>query len=175
MALQLRSRLTDQLWVADVGQDAREEVDTPIVNGGNYGWRVYEGIACTGNDPSLCNPANYLPPIFDYAHTDGRCSITGGYVYRGTRRARCRAGTYVYGDYCTGEIFAWDGAAQRVLLDTTMSISSFGEDEQGELYVVESRREREPDWTSDLVHVLALAVRTTRRRRRRSKRAPRRG
>jgi hypothetical protein len=122
-------------WVADVGQGAREEVDTPIVKGGNYGWRVYEGFACTGNDPSLCNPANYLFPIFDYTHSGGRCSITGGYVYRGTQGA-LPAGTYVYGDYCSGEIFAWDGATQTVLLDTTMNISSFGEDEQGELYVV---------------------------------------
>jgi len=65
-------------WVADVGQGAREEVDTPIVAGGNYGWRVYEGFNCTGNDPSLCNPANYLFPIFDYQHLNGRCSITGG-------------------------------------------------------------------------------------------------
>ncbi|MBK9607175.1 MAG: PQQ-dependent sugar dehydrogenase [Betaproteobacteria bacterium] len=123
-------------WVADVGQGAREEVNTPIVNGGNYGWRVYEGTACTGIDTALCNPASYLPPVFDYTHGSGRCSITGGYVYRGAQGA-LPPGTYVYGDYCTGEIFAWDGAAQTRLLDTGMNISSFGEDEQGELYVVD--------------------------------------
>ncbi len=128
-------RLTHQQWVADVGQGTREEVDTPVVKGGNYGWRVYEGFNCTGNDPSLCNPANYIFPIFDYTHTGGRCSITGGYVYRGTAGALPQ-GTYVYGDYCSGEIFAWDGSTQSVLLDTTMNISSFGEDEAGELYVV---------------------------------------
>ncbi len=128
-------RLTHQQWVADVGQGAREEVDTPVVKGGNYGWRVYEGFNCTGNDPSLCNPANYIFPIFDYTHSAGRCSITGGYVYRGTLGA-VPQGTYVYGDYCSGEIFAWDGATQSVLLDTTMNISSFGEDEAGEVYVV---------------------------------------
>jgi hypothetical protein len=121
--------------VADVGQEAREEVDTPIVAGGNYGWRIYEGSICSGNDPALCNPANYLLPIFDYDHTGGRCSITGGYVYRGTQNA-LPVGTYVYGDYCSGETFAWDGASQSLLLDTTQNISSFGEDEQGEIYVV---------------------------------------
>jgi hypothetical protein len=124
------------MWVADVGQNAHEEVDTPIRNGGNYGWRVYEGSSCTGNDPLLCTASNYTPPIFDYAHTGGRCSITGGYVYRGTR-GTLPLGTYVYGDFCSGEIFAWDGTTQHLLLDTTMAISSFGEDELGELYVVD--------------------------------------
>ena len=128
-------RLTGEQWVGDVGQGAREEVDTPIVAGGNYGWRVYEGSACTGNDQSLCNPANYLFPIFDYPHSNGRCSITGGYVYRGSQGA-LPAGTYLFGDYCSGEIFGWDGSTQNLLLDTTMNISSFGEDEAGELYVV---------------------------------------
>jgi hypothetical protein len=123
-------------WVADVGQDNREEVDTPIVNGGNYGWRVFEGTACTRNDRSLCsNQGDYIFPIFEYTHSGGRCSITGGYVYRGLQDA-VPTGTYVYGDFCSGEIFAWDGSAQSVLLDTALNISSFGEDEQGELYVV---------------------------------------
>jgi hypothetical protein len=129
-------RVTGQQWVGDVGQGQREEVDTPIVAGGNYGWRVYEGFRCTDIDTALCNPANYLMPVFEYAHTGGRCSLTGGYVYRGTQGA-VRDGTYLYADYCTGEIFAWDGATQSVLLDTAMNISSFGEDEQGELYVVD--------------------------------------
>ena len=128
-------RLTGLQIVADVGQNAIEEVDTPIVNGGNYGWRIYEGSQCTNNDPGLCNPANYLFPIFDYTHANGRCSITGGYVYRGTQGALLD-GTYVYGDFCTGEIFGWDGSAQSTLLDTGLNISSFGEDESGEIYVV---------------------------------------
>jgi hypothetical protein len=123
--------------VADVGQGAREEVNTPIVAGGNYGWRIFEGSACTGNDPPLCgSPASYIFPVIDYTHTGGRCSITGGYVYRGSQRA-VAAGTYVYGDYCSGEIFGWTGGpSQPVLLDTALNISSFGEDESGELYVV---------------------------------------
>jgi hypothetical protein len=128
-------RLTNQLWIADVGQGDREEVNTPIQNGGNYGWRVYEGSTCTNTDRSLCTPSNYLFPVFEYGHTGGRCSITGGYVYRGSRNS-LGAGWYVYGDYCSGEIFAWDGSAQRLLLDTSLSISSFGEDDDGEIYVV---------------------------------------
>ena len=128
--------VTGVQWVADVGQFAREEVDMPIVRGGNYGWRVYEGVACTGNDPSLCDPSNYRPPIFDYTHENGRCSITGGYVYRGSQGA-LPGGTYVYGDFCSGEIFTWDGTTQKVLLDTPLDISSFGEDEHGEVYVVD--------------------------------------
>jgi glucose/arabinose dehydrogenase len=129
-------RITGQQWVADVGQGAREEVDTPVVKGGNYGWRVFEGSNCTGIDPTPCNsPANYIFPIFDYGHTNGRCSITGGYVYRGVIDT-LPAGSYVYGDYCSGEIFVWNGVTQQLLLDTQLNISSFGEDEQGELYVV---------------------------------------
>ena len=127
-------RLNHQLWVADVGQGAREEVDTPIISGGNYGWRVYEGFSCTNNDPALCGTSGYIAPLFEYPHASGRCSITGGYVYRGTQNALAD-GTYVYGDYCTGEIFGWDGT-QTLLLDTALNISSFGEDESGEIYVV---------------------------------------
>jgi hypothetical protein len=129
-------RVTSQQWIADVGQDAREEVDTPILGGGNYGWRVFEGTACTENDASLCRAGNYIAPLFDYSHEAGRCSITGGYVYRGRDRT-LPVGSYVYGDYCSGEIFVWDGRAQTTLLRTSLSISSFGEDERGEIYVVD--------------------------------------
>jgi len=129
-------RITGQQWVADVGQGSREEVDTPILNGGNYGWRVYEGTACTNTDPTLCNPNNYIFPVFDYIHANSRCSITGGYVYEGSLNP-FPTGTYVYGDYCSGELFSWDGNTQSVVLDTALRISSFGEDEQGELYVVD--------------------------------------
>jgi glucose/arabinose dehydrogenase len=129
-------RLTGQQWLGDVGQGAREEVNTPIVSGGNYGWRVYEGHSCSNIDPAMCTPANYRFPRFGYAtHTGGRCAITGGYVYRGSQ-GTLPGGTYVYGDFCSGEIFRWDGSTQAVLLDTTMNISSFGEDEAGEIYVV---------------------------------------
>jgi hypothetical protein len=126
-------RQTGQQWVGDVGQGQREEVDTPIVNGGNYGWRVYEGLLCTGLDS--CDLPGHILPVFDYSHVNGRCSLTGGYVYRGSASV-LPAGNYVYGDYCSGEIFTWNGTSQTLLLDTSMSISSFGEDEDGELYVV---------------------------------------
>ena len=128
-------RRTSQQWVGDVGQDRVEEADTPIMAGGNYGWRVYEGSSCTSNDPALCSPGRFINPIFDYPHSGRRCSITGGYVYRGPGGA-LPDGTYVYGDYCSGEIFAWDGRSQRVLLTAGGLLSSFGEDEDGELYVV---------------------------------------
>jgi glucose/arabinose dehydrogenase len=127
-------RQTGQLLAGDVGQGAVEEVDD-IIRGGNYGWRVFEGTRCTGTDPTLCDPARFLPPLVEYAHTGGRCSITGGYVYRGPRGV-LPPGTYVFGDFCTGEIFQFAGGTMSILLATTLSISSFGEDEDGELHVV---------------------------------------
>jgi glucose/arabinose dehydrogenase len=132
-------RQSGQLVVADVGQGAQEEIDL-VTLGGNYGWRVFEGTLCTNLDLSLCNPANFVPPIAEYDHSGGRCAILGGYVYRGSRGV-FPTGAYVYGDLCTGEILQLlpvaSGGTQTVLLDTTMSISSFGEDEAGELYVVD--------------------------------------
>jgi len=127
-------RQTGDQWVGDVGQGAREEVNTPIVSGGNYGWRIFEGNLCTLID-SCANPENYIFPAFDYDHSNGRCSLTGGYVYRGALET-VTAGTYVFGDFCSGEIFTWNGSSRATLLDTALSISSFGEDEDGELYVV---------------------------------------
>ncbi|HWC75956.1 MAG TPA: PQQ-dependent sugar dehydrogenase, partial [Blastocatellia bacterium] len=127
-------RSTGQLYLGDVGQGAREEVDI-ITLGGNYGWRVFEGTGCTGLDPSLCGSAGFTLPIAEYSHAGGRCSITGGYVYRGTAGS-LPAGTYVYADFCTGEIFTFPGSSTTPVLDTTLNISSFGEDEAGELYVV---------------------------------------
>lgn len=124
----------NQLYAGDVGQSAIEEVSL-ITLGGNYGWRVYEGTQCTGIDPGLCNPGNYIMPIFQYNHGAGRCSVTGGYVYRGVQNA-LNVGTYIYGDYCTGEIWKWENAQQTLMVDTPRNIASFGEDEDGELYVV---------------------------------------
>jgi hypothetical protein len=126
---------TNQLWAGDVGQGAWEEVSI-ITLGGNFGWRVYEGNQCTGLDPGLCIPANFTMPIFQYANGGtSRCSITGGYVYRGVQNG-LPFGSYLYGDYCTGEILIWHNNQQLMLLDTTRNIASFGEDEDGELYVV---------------------------------------
>lgn len=129
-------RGTGQLWAGDVGQGAREEIDI-ITRGGNYGWRVMEGMICNPNlNGGTCTPpSGSILPTFDYAHTGGRCSITGGYVYRGGRGA-VPVGNYIYGDFCTGEIFQLQGVVQSLLLDTSLGISAFGEDEAGEIYVV---------------------------------------
>ena len=127
-----------RLWVADVGQGSIEEVDL-VKNGGNYGWRAYEGTLCTGLNPEQCaggtNPIEHSPPIFQYDHSFNRCSITGGQVYRG-RSGVFPRGNYIYADYCTGEIFMWNGSTQTMVLDTTRLIVAIGSDEAGELYVV---------------------------------------
>ena len=130
-------RENGQMWVGDVGQNAWEEVDI-IVNGGNYGWRVFEGNVCTGLGPDPCTPANYVAPIFVYSsqNTTSRCSITGGYVYRGSLKT-LPFGAYIYGDYCTGEILMWNNGQQVPLFDIAdFNLVSFGEDEDGELYVI---------------------------------------
>lgn len=128
-------RQTGQLYVGDVGQNSVEEIDI-VTAGGNYGWRVYEGSSCTNVDPSLCEAAHYTLPIAQYPHTDGRCSITGGYVYRGAA-GTFAPGTYVFGDYCSGEIFTLAKGTPTLLMRTSMNISSFGEDAAGEIYVVD--------------------------------------
>jgi glucose/arabinose dehydrogenase len=123
------------MWVGDVGQGAREEVDVISSGGGNYGWRVYEGTQCnTGIAGNCPTTLQQVPPLFDYTHSGGRCSLTGGYVYRGGLGSMPN-GAYVFGDYCSGEIFMWNNNQQTLLLDTPRSIVSFGEDEAGELYI----------------------------------------
>jgi uncharacterized protein (TIGR03437 family) len=127
-------RVTGELYAGDVGQTQREEVSL-IRLGGNYGWRVLEGTRCTGLGPAACTAPGFTPPIVEYDHSGGRCSVTGGYVYRGARGS-LPVGAYVYGDYCSGEIFLWNNNTQTLLLDTSINIASFGEDETGEIYVV---------------------------------------
>jgi hypothetical protein len=127
-------RATGQLYVGDVGQNVREEIDI-VTSGGNYGWRVLEGTRCTGTDPGRCGEPGFIPPIAEYDHTGGRCSVTGGYVYRGNS-GTLPAGAYVFGDFCSGEVFLLEGGVQSLLLATDLPISSFGEDQAGELYVV---------------------------------------
>ncbi|MBL8169375.1 MAG: PQQ-dependent sugar dehydrogenase [Acidobacteria bacterium] len=127
-------RVTGELYAGDVGQGQIEEISI-IELGKNYGWRVFEGTRCTNLGPAACNAAQYAPPLLEYNHSGGRCSVTGGYVYRGTQGS-LPVGTYVFGEYCTGEIFLWQNNAMRVLLDTTQAIAAFGEDEAGEIYVV---------------------------------------
>jgi glucose/arabinose dehydrogenase len=127
-------RGTGLLYAGDVGQGREEEVDI-VRRGGNYGWRIVEGNLCF-SPASGCKRAGLTPPIATYRHTGGRCAIMGGYVYRG-RAVPGLAGTYVYGDFCSGEVFGLRGGRSTVLLDTGLSIASFGEDEAGELYVVD--------------------------------------
>jgi uncharacterized protein (TIGR03437 family) len=130
-------RTTGQLYAGDVGELDIEEIDI-ITLGGNYGWRVFEGARCTENDPNLCDPNVFIPPITEYDHSGGRCSVIGGYVYRGTRSS-LPVGSYVFGDFCTGEIFILQNDTVSLLLDTDMALASFGEDESGEIYVVDLR------------------------------------
>lgn len=132
-------RENGELWAADVGQHDWEEIDV-IRLGGNYGWRIMEGAHCF-RPRAGCPTEGLVRPLAEYPNRRPRCSITGGYVYRGTRMPALR-GTYLYGDYCSGEIFGFipsvhglaDGA--RVLLPTGLGISSFGQDQDGEIYVV---------------------------------------
>ena len=128
-------RLTGQIYLGDVGQEAIEEIDV-IVPGGNYGWRLKEGDACFEPDVGCELVPGLQPPVATYAHDEGRCSITGGYVYRGAAIPALQ-GTYVFADFCTGEIMGLAGGQISVLLDTDLTIASFGENRAGELYVVD--------------------------------------
>lgn len=136
-------RETGDLWLADVGQNKWEEVNV-VRKGGNYGWRVMEGFHCF-NLPEPCGKENFTSPLLEYDHQGGRCSITGGYVYRG-RSVSELAGLYIYGDYCSGEIFAVHTAKDGrivsepwLLVKSRMRISSFGEDDAGEIYVLDHK------------------------------------
>ena len=128
---------TRQLWAGDVGQDSLEEIDI-VTLGGNFGWRIMEGNQCnpTFNNGVCTPPPGHIAPIYQYSIANNqRCAVTGGYKYRGTRQI-FTSGAYIYGDYCTGEILIWENNTQTLLIDTTRLISSFGEDEDGEIYVV---------------------------------------
>ena len=138
-------RCNGRLLLADVGQNRWEEVDL-IKKGGNYGWNVMEGAHCF-RPQAGCRTEGLEMPIAEYDHSLG-CSITGGYVYRGTRIPRL-IGRYLFGDFCSGRIWALtplvpdaqsaDEWRMDDLLSTSLSIGSFGEDEAGELYVLDLR------------------------------------
>jgi glucose/arabinose dehydrogenase len=131
--------VTGEIWLADVGQGAWEEVDL-IGSGLNYGWRCYEGPAAY--NLSGCGPASwYTFPIKSYSRSSPHCSVTGGYIYRGSRRPDL-VGRYIYGDYCSGYIWKFyyqNGqlTEDQLLIDAPFSISSFGVDQNGELYICE--------------------------------------
>ena len=133
--------LTGLLYAGDVGQDHREEIDD-VRKGRNYGWRIMEGTICTPGVNPVCDKSGLDLPIVDYPNSEGTVVI-GGYVYRGKSLSGL-CGVYVYGDYGNGRIFGlrYDGrsaTANQTLLETRRRISSFGEDEQGELYVVDHK------------------------------------
>ena len=130
--------VTGLIYCGDVGQNIWEEVDILQV-GKNYGWRVMEGFACY-NPSSGCDTTGKTLPIKVYDHSAGDCSITGGYVYRGFRRPELR-GAYIYGDYCSGKIRMLRYNSGVVTSDSLLTqkailISSFGVDQNNELYVV---------------------------------------
>ena len=131
--------VTGQLWAGDVGQNKYEEVDI-IRPGLNYGWNVMEGVHCYQSSDGVCRQQHLEPPIFEYSQKAGGCSITGGYVYRGSRLPSLY-GAYIYGDFCSGKIWAlrYDGrqVTENVeLVDSGISISAFGEDQNKELYIL---------------------------------------
>jgi len=128
--------VTGNIFAGDVGQGSWEEVDL-IENGLNYGWRCYEGDH-PYNTAGCGSISNYTFPLKEYSHSFG-CSVTGGYVYRGYKRPDL-VGSYIYGDYCSGMIwkFRYDNGQvteDTILVDAPFSISSFGVDEYGELYI----------------------------------------
>ncbi len=127
---------TGRLWAADVGQNAYEEIDV-IDKGANYGWNVMEGFHCF--EPSSgCDREGLEEPVAEYGHGQGN-SVTGGFVYRGSD-VPALAGKYVYADYVSGRIWTLDvdgsAADGTELFDTSLNISSFGVDREGELYVL---------------------------------------
>ncbi|HEY7590371.1 MAG TPA: PQQ-dependent sugar dehydrogenase [Candidatus Limnocylindrales bacterium] len=136
-------RSTNDLYIADVGQNRYEELNISLApNAGrnvNYGWRVMEGRHCY-SPMSGCATSGKVQPQLEYGHSSGNCSITGGYVYRGTASPVLDGG-YFFADYCSGRL--WSIPAQSTFpvnkvqhIDSAYNISGFGEDEAGEVYVV---------------------------------------
>ncbi len=130
-------RETGDLWIADVGQDRAEEINVQPVGsrgGENYGWRVMEGFRCR---TAGCNSTGSVLPVHEYTRSQRDLSVTGGFVYRGPNGGKL-TGTYLYGDYVSGRIWGIDrGGQNRLLLESGLSLSTFGEDEDGTIYVAD--------------------------------------
>jgi glucose/arabinose dehydrogenase len=131
-------RGTGDLYIGDVGQNAWEEIDRQPANsagGENYGWKIFEATHCSSD----CGSINPVPPVAEYSH-DAGCSVTGGYVYRGARQPSL-VGTYLFADFCSGTIWTLpaggSGVVPRILAETGLQIASFGEGEDGEIYLVD--------------------------------------
>ena len=140
-------RVTGDLLIGDVGQGTIEEIDFQLqesTGGQNYGWKMMEGTVCTGDTGDCpegvpaCDSSLLTLPILEYSHGGGRCSVTGGFVYRGPSIPDLY-GRYVYGDFCSGEIWGAvrDGEAwtEELLPIHADGLTTFGEDMAGELYV----------------------------------------
>jgi glucose/arabinose dehydrogenase len=138
-------RANGDLWIADVGQNRYEEIDVSRASAGvagrkaNYGWRQWEGRHCY-NPSTGCSATGKTMPVSEYFHDSGNCSVTGGYVYRGTAYPAL-VGGYFFADYCSGKLWSiaatstWP--ATRVQhVDSPLQITSFGEDEFGNVYIV---------------------------------------
>lgn len=130
-------RATGDLWIGDVGQDTWEEIDflpAGSPGGANFGWNLMEGSHPYNGE---AQPGLILP-VAEYSHTEGGCSVTGGTVYRGMALPEWQ-GIYLYGDFCSGKVWglirSTDGWQSQVQFETGFSISSFGEDEAGEVYI----------------------------------------
>ena len=133
-------RATGDLYIGDVGQAEYEEIDFQPASsdgGENYGWNIMEGAHCYPSGP--CDQTGLVLPVAEYEHSLG-CSVTGGMVYRGSDSPSLE-GIYFYGDYCSGRIWGLlrDGGRwhEKLLLDTNLTITSFGEDEAGNVYVAD--------------------------------------
>jgi glucose/arabinose dehydrogenase len=165
-------RQTGDLYIGDVGQNTEEEVDFQPASsqgGENYGWNVLEGNLCYIPSVNCIPPSHYEPPIAVYDHgvnDSNGCAITGGGVYRGATYLRMQ-GIYFYGDYCSGKIWGLlysNGWQSQPLLDTDLSISTFGEDEAGNLYLADlssGRILQIVDWLTAPVDIVYLPVAST--------------
>ncbi|MDP9954554.1 glucose/arabinose dehydrogenase [Epilithonimonas hungarica] len=132
-------RTTNTIWIADVGQNAIEEINrvSATTSGVNYGWRCYEGNSAY-NTAGCANASTMTFPIVDYDHSGGKCSITGGYVYRGNLYTDI-IGKYIFADYCSGQI----GILDNTTITWTSAFSgnmftTFGEDNSKQLYIAAS-------------------------------------
>lgn len=134
-------RKTGQMWIADVGQGEIEEIniENAKTGGKNYGWRCYEG-SLDYNLSGCPDKGNYVFPAFEYDHSLDRCSVTGGYVYRGQKYPQL-IGKYFYADFCTGEVFLAENKGGKwqstLVVDAPYKISAFGQDSAGELYLAD--------------------------------------
>lgn len=133
---------TQDLYIADVGENSYEEVDFQLAaspGGENYGWNTMEGFHCF-SPPTGCSQEGLTLPVVEYDHTVGDCAIIGGLVYRGVAFPSMR-GVYFYGDWCSGRIWGlkFDGTAWRtaVLLESGLRITTFGKDGDGNLLVAD--------------------------------------